>query len=162
MHCFVANLRGNYKFSWNLRRFRAYCKGKHSHLRLACKGGRTIQNIYPTFHVDKLKTIIQTSLDDDKAEDVVTIDLAGKSSLADYMIIASGRSQRHIATLAQHISDRLNALGLSVNCIEGLDTCTWVVVDAGDIIVHLFHPESRHYYNLEKMWGADLSGAATA
>ena len=102
--------------------------------------------------MDKLKRLIETSLDDDKAEDIVTIDLTGKSSLADYMIVASGRSQKHIDTLATHIAQRLRESGRGLVPMEGKDGCDWVVVDAGDIIVHLFRPETRRHYNLEKMW----------
>ena len=106
----------------------------------------------PTFHVEKLKTAIESSLDDGKAFDIVSIDLAGKSDIADYMIIASGTSQPHLTTLAQRITERLEAVGLGPLWLEG-EGCDWVVVDAGDIVIHLFHPETRRYYGLEKMWG---------
>lgn len=111
-----------------------------------------IIKINPTLHVEKLKQLIETSLDDDKAENIVIIDLAGKSTLADYMIIASGRSQKHIDTLAAHIAERLRTLGRDGVPMEGKDGCDWVVVDAGDVIVHLFRDEARRHYNLEKMW----------
>ena len=100
----------------------------------------------------KLKRLIEKSLDADKAEDIVAIDLAGKSSLADYMIVASGRSQKHISTLADHLADRLHDTGIASVPVEGKNASDWVVLDAGDIIVHLFHPEARKLYNLEKMW----------
>ena len=109
-----------------------------------------------TSQVKKLKTLIEKSLDDDKALDIVTVDLAGKSSLGDYMIIASGTSQRHITTLADHIVDKLENTGLSGIPIEGRDSSDWVVVDAGNIIIHLFHPEARKHYNLEKMWSVTM------
>ncbi len=100
----------------------------------------------------KLKRLIETSLDDDKAQDIVAIDLAGKSSLADYMIVASGLSQRHLSALADHLMDKLRAIGFGSVPIEGKESSDWVVLDAGNIIVHLFHPEARRHYNLEKMW----------
>lgn len=103
----------------------------------------------------KLKRLIESSLDDDKAEDITAIDLAGKSSLADFMIVATGRSQKHISTLADHLVDRLQEYGRAAVPVEGKDGSDWVVVDAGDIIVHLFHPDARRHYNLEKMWGVE-------
>lgn len=100
----------------------------------------------------KLKRLVEASLDDDKAENIVAINLAGKSSLADYMIVASGTSQKHIATLANHIAQKLKNLGRGSVSVEGKDTSDWVVLDAGSIIIHLFKPEMRMHYNLEKMW----------
>jgi len=94
-------------------------------------------------------------LDDAKAEDIVTISLDGKSSMADYMVIASGRSDRHVGAIAQQIQQRLKELGLGPVRIEGLDACDWVLVDAGDIMLHVFRPEVREFYNLEKMWAGD-------
>ncbi len=105
-----------------------------------------------TAHVNKLRRLIETSLDDDKAQDIVSIDLAGKSSLADYMIVASGLSQRHIAALAGRLAEKLSAAGLGRVPTEGGDTSDWVVLDAGSIIIHLFKPDARRHYNLEKMW----------
>lgn len=104
----------------------------------------------------KLKRLIEASLDDDKAQDIVAIDLAGKSSLADYMIVASGLSQRHINTLADHIADKLRAKGYGAPPAEGKESSDWVVLDAGNIIVHLFRPEARRHYNLEKMWAMPM------
>lgn len=92
-------------------------------------------------------------MDADKAEDVVVIDLTGKSSYADSMIIASGRSPRHVGAMADHVVEKLKARGLRVT-VEGLQTCDWVLIDAGDVVIHLFRPEVRAFYNLEKMWGA--------
>jgi ribosome-associated protein len=103
--------------------------------------------------VKKLKKLIEQSLDDDKAEDITSVDLAGKSSLADYMIVASGTSQKHIATLADHLADKLYNVGFASVPMEGKGASDWVVLDAGAIIVHLFRPEARQHYNLEKMWG---------
>ena len=100
----------------------------------------------------KLKRLIEASLGDDKAENIVAIDLAGKSSLADYMIVASGTSQKHIATLANHVAEKLRNLGRGSVAMEGKETSDWVVLDAGNIIIHLFKPEMRRHYNLEKMW----------
>jgi len=93
-----------------------------------------------------------TSLDDDKAKDIVTIDLAGKSSLADYLVIASGTSQRQVVAMADHLTEKLKAAGLTGLSAEGKDQGDWVVLDAFDVIVHLFRPEVREFYNLEKMW----------
>ena len=92
-------------------------------------------------------------LDDRKAFDVVSVNLSGKSSIADYMIIASGTSQRHIASTAQLLREELKRMGYKNISIEGMPMCDWVLLDCGDIIVHLFRPEVRHFYNLEKMWG---------
>jgi ribosome-associated protein len=95
---------------------------------------------------------IKDCLDDNKAEDIVTIDLAGKSSLADAMIIASGNSTRHVGAIADHVMKRLKELGLQDVQVEGLPSCDWVLVDAGDIIVHIFRPEVRQFYRLERLW----------
>ena len=95
-------------------------------------------------------------MEDDKAEDLVTIDLAGKYTIADYMIIASGRSQRQVGAMAEHLREKLKAAGLTSVPVEGAQRCDWVLIDAGDVIVHLFRPEVRAFYNLEKMWGLDL------
>lgn len=112
--------------------------------------------------MEKLKRIIESSLDDDKADNIVSIDLAGKSSLADYMLVASGTSHRHLKTLASHIADKLRAIGFAFVGIDGEDSEDWMVVDAGDVIVHLMKPEARLAYNLEKMWGADLPAIEAA
>ena len=95
---------------------------------------------------------IKNCLDDNKAEDLVTIDLAGKSSLADAMIIASGNSTRHVGAIADHVMKRLKELGLQDVQVEGLPSCDWVLVDAGDVIVHIFRPEVRQFYRLERLW----------
>ena len=101
-------------------------------------------------------TLVTASLEDDKAEDRVTIDLAGKSTIADYMIIACGRSQRQVGAMAEHLREKLKAAGLTSVPVEGAQRCDWVLIDAGDVIIHLFRPEVRAFYNLEKMWGLDL------
>ena len=96
---------------------------------------------------------VLSSLDDSKAQDVVTIDLRGRSPLADYMVIASGGSQRHVSALADHLLFALKDCNKGQTRVEGLSECDWVLIDLGDIIVHLFRPETREFYNLEKMWG---------
>jgi ribosome-associated protein len=95
------------------------------------------------------------SLDEAKAEDVATIDLRDKTSLADLMIIASGRSSVHVGAIADRVLKACKAAGISAPRIEGLPQCDWVLVDAGDAIIHIFRPEVRQFYNLEKMWGGD-------
>lgn len=99
--------------------------------------------------------MILKTLDDAKAEDTVTIDITGKSSLADYMVVATGRSQRHVAAIADRLVDDLKAAGSRDIRVEGLPHADWVLLDVGDILVHVFHPEARAFYNLEKMWTAD-------
>jgi len=105
---------------------------------------------------------VEKTLDDTKAEDVVVVDLAGKSSIADFMVIASGRSQRQVGAMAEHLRDKLKERGLKDLHIEGLPHNDWVLIDGGDIIVHLFKPEMRAFYALEKMWGMDLIAADRA
>lgn len=91
-------------------------------------------------------------MDDDKAQDIVVIDLSGKTDFADYMVVASGTSQRQIGTMAEHLRDKLKARGLKGVTIEGEPQCDWVLIDAGDILVHLFRPDVREFYGLEKLW----------
>jgi ribosome-associated protein len=97
--------------------------------------------------------LVETVLDDDQADEPVVINLTGKSSIADYMVVASGRSARHVASMTEHLQARLKAAGAVRVTVEGMATCDWVLIDTGDIIVHLFRPEVRDFYNLEKMWG---------
>ncbi len=97
-------------------------------------------------------SLIEKTLDDAKAEEIVTIDLRRKSSIADHMVIATGRSQRQLSAMADHLVVKLKALGRSPVPVEGKSQGDWVLVDAGDVIVHLFRPEAREHYNLEKMW----------
>ena len=99
-----------------------------------------------------LRERILKSLDDDKAEDIVTIDLAGRSSLTDALVIASGRSSRHVASIAEHLARKLKEAGYGTRPVDGLAQGDWVLVDAGDVIVHIFRPEVRQYYDLEGMW----------
>ena len=98
-----------------------------------------------------LKTVL-ASLDDAKALDVLSFDLDGKAALADQMVIASGRSNRHVSSIAEHLIEALKGRGFSHVHVEGLAHCDWVLVDAGDVIVHLFRPEVREFYNIEKLW----------
>lgn len=98
---------------------------------------------------------VLSSLDDAKAEDVISIDLRGKTTLADDMIIASGRSTVHVGALADRVIKACKASGLVALGVEGLPQCDWVLIDAGDAIIHIFRPEVRRFYNLEKMWGGD-------
>lgn len=98
---------------------------------------------------------IVTILDDAKAENIVTIDLAGKSSIGDFMVVASGRSDRHVGAIADQLQEKLKESGVSRIRVEGKEACDWVLLDTGDIIVHVFRPEVREFYNLEKMWQAD-------
>jgi ribosome-associated protein len=111
---------------------------------------------------EALHGLVLRSLDDDKAVDVVSIPLSGKSNIADYMVIASGRSTRQVAAMAQKLSERIKRdLGRSVR-IEGLPVADWVLIDADDVIVHLFRPEVRSFYNLERMWAFEDSAPAAA
>ena len=99
-----------------------------------------------------LKTVAETSLDDDKAEDVVVLDLAGRAGFTDYMVIATGRSDRHVGAMADHLIRNLKQAGLPAVPAEGMERCDWVLIDGGDVVVHLFKPEVRSFYNLEKLW----------
>ncbi|WP_299308878.1 ribosome silencing factor [uncultured Croceicoccus sp.] len=107
-----------------------------------------------------LHELVLQSLDDDQAQETVTIPLEGKSSIADHMVIASGRSSRQVAAMAQKLSERVKQGGFGPVRIEGLPAADWVLVDAGDVIVHLFRPEVRTFYNLERMWGFGDGGNA--
>jgi ribosome-associated protein len=100
----------------------------------------------------KALTAVLASLDDAKAEDIVTIDIEGKSPMADRMVIASGRSHRHVAAVAEQLITALKEQGFGAPRIEGLPAADWVLIDQGDIIIHVFRPEVRAFYNLEKMW----------
>ncbi|MFS4581013.1 ribosome silencing factor [Phaeobacter sp. C3_T13_0] len=101
---------------------------------------------------DELLARVLSSLNDDKAEDVVQIDLRGKTAIGDHMVIASGRSTRQVASMAEKLADRLKQDYGMICKVEGKDTGDWVLIDTGDIIVHLFRPEVREFYQLEKMW----------
>ena len=99
--------------------------------------------------------MILARLDDDKAQDVVFIDLKGKSAVADGLVVASGRSQRHVGAIADHLLRALKENGHGRCRVEGLPHCDWVLIDAGDVVVHLFRPEVRSFYNIEKIWAVD-------
>jgi ribosome-associated protein len=98
--------------------------------------------------------LVLACLEDAKAEDSVTIDLSGKSSIGDYMIVTTGRSQRHVASVADRVVKDLHQAGIRGVRTEGMKQADWVLIDAGDVIVHVFRPETREFYNLEKMWSA--------
>lgn len=104
--------------------------------------------------------LVETSLDDDKADDVKTIDLAGKSDIADYMVIASGTSSRRLDSMTEHLLDKLKEFGVRDSHAEGRRSGEWVLIDAGDVVVHLFRPEAREHYALEKLWEADFADRA--
>lgn len=102
---------------------------------------------------DRLLALVLEQLDEDQAQELVAIPLAGKSSIADHMIIASGRSTRQVAAMAQKLAEKIKHGGFGNARIEGLPAADWVLIDAGDVVVHLFRPEVRSFYNLERMWG---------
>lgn len=112
--------------------------------------------------VANLHALVMQSLDDDQAQETISIPMEGKSSIADHMVIASGRSSRHVAAMAQKLAERIKKETGSIARIEGLPTADWVLIDAGDVIVHLFRPEVRSFYNLERMWGFTDAPAAPA
>jgi ribosome-associated protein len=107
-------------------------------------------------NLERLQSLIVASLEDDKAENVVSLDLAGKASFCDRMVIATGLADRQITAMAEHLSEKLHKAGLRRVQVEGAGGADWVLIDAGDIIVHLFKPEARAMYALERMWGAEL------
>lgn len=109
----------------------------------------------------EMKSLVEETLDSDKAEDIVCVDLSNGSALADYMFIATGTSSRHVNALARRLKDKLQSHNVKGISIEGLSQSDWVVMDAGDIIVHLFRPEVREFYNIEKMWCSDDKTIAT-
>ena len=108
--------------------------------------------------ITAVEDLILTRLDDDKAQDVVFIDLKGKSPVADGLIVASGRSQRHVGAMADHLLRALKEAGLGKCRVEGMPNADWVLIDAGDVIVHLFRPEVRSFYNIEKIWSVESGG----
>ncbi|MFT6579610.1 MAG: ribosome silencing factor [Alphaproteobacteria bacterium] len=107
-------------------------------------------------------SLIETSLDDDQATDIVIVDLSGKTSIADFMVIATGQSTRQVSAMADHISRKLKETGLRGIATEGQTNNDWVLIDAGDVIVHLFRPEVRDFYNLEKLWSQTTLEANSA
>ncbi len=107
-------------------------------------------------------SVARACLDDMKAEETVEIDLVGRTSIADTMIITSGRSNRHVGSIAERMVQAFKDHGFGRVRVEGFPACDWVLIDAGDIIVHIFRPEVRGFYNLEKMWGSDRPGELAA
>jgi len=115
----------------------------------------------PPMSSAELCALIEKILDDKKAEEVVTLNLVGKTSITDYMVIASGQSSRQVGAMAEALQVELKAHGIRT-VVEGMPQCDWVLVDAFDVIVHLFRPEVRAFYNLEKMWRVELTETATS
>ncbi|MEO9190910.1 MAG: ribosome silencing factor [Acetobacteraceae bacterium] len=113
----------------------------------------------PPDQLDRLQGVIVASLEDNKAEAVITLDLAGKAAFCDRMVIATGLADRQISAMAEHLIEKLKDTGMKRVQIEGAGGSDWVLIDAGDIVVHLFKPEARTTYALEKMWGPDLDEA---
>jgi ribosome-associated protein len=111
---------------------------------------------------DETLRLVLARLDDMKAEDTITIDLRGKSAIADYMVVTSGRSNRHVGSVADRVLDGLHDAGIRKVRVEGVPLCDWVLIDAGDIIVHVFRPEARAFYNIEKMWPGSSAGTRRA
>jgi len=112
--------------------------------------------------IRSLEDVTLGKLDDDQAQDIVSIDLRGKSPVADSLIIASGRSHRHVGAIADHLMRALKDAGCGRARVEGLPHCDWVLIDAGDVIVHLFRPEVRSFYNIEKIWSVEPPTRASA
>lgn len=117
----------------------------------------------PVAEPGSLHALVLQSLDDDQAQEIVSIPLEGKTAIADHMVIASGRSSRQVGAMAEKLAERVKAAGFGSSRIEGLPAADWVLIDCGDVIVHLFRPEVRSFYNLERMWAfgdAPAAGAA--
>ena len=110
--------------------------------------------MFPKLSLPQIERLILTSLDANKAEHIVSIDLTGKSDVADRMVVASGTSSRHVGALADYVVEALKRAGFEHVPVEGKESCDWVLVDAGDVIVHIFKPDAREHYNIEKMWSA--------
>lgn len=114
----------------------------------------------PAMKVEDLHDLVLRQLDDDQAQEIVSIPLEGKSSVADHMVVASGRSTRQVAAMAQKLAEKVKQAGFGPVRVEGLPAADWVLIDAGDVVVHLFRPEVRSFYNLERMWSFEGSEAA--
>jgi len=110
---------------------------------------------------DETLKLILSRLDDMKAEETVTIDLRGKSAFSDYMIVTSGRANRHVGAIAENVAKGLKETGIKSLHIEGLPNCDWVLIDSGDVILHVFRPEVREFYNLERLWTQNPAAAKT-
>lgn len=125
-------------------------------------GGATREaRVKSDLDADALSRIILASLEDDKAEDILALDIRGKSSFADMLVVASGRSGRHVGALADHLTSKLKEAGVKDVGVEGMPHCDWVLVDAGDVVVHLFRPEVRTFYNIEKIWAGAPAPSTT-
>ncbi|MCB1393724.1 MULTISPECIES: ribosome silencing factor [unclassified Nitrobacter] len=111
--------------------------------------------------VEQTLKLILSRLEDMKAEEIVTIDLRGKSAFSDYMVIATGRSNRHVGAVAENVAKGLKDTGVKKIHIEGMPNCDWVLIDSGDVIVHIFRPEVREFYNLERLWIQNTATAKT-
>lgn len=134
-------------------------KGKETYLHASSETHSVTDPVPALSAEDLLKSVI-ASLDGNKAEDITSIDLAGKTGIADFMVIASGRSQRQVAALTDYVVKGLKALGHKGLMVQGLEQADWVLIDAGDVIVHIFRPEVRSFYNLDKMWTTDIDSSA--
>jgi ribosome-associated protein len=110
---------------------------------------------------DKTLNLILSRLDDMKAEETVTIDLRGKSAFSDYMVVTSGRANRHVGAIAENVTKSLKETGIKSIHVEGLPNCDWVLIDSGDVIVHVFRPEVREFYSLERLWTQSPTAAKT-
>ncbi|WP_082733747.1 ribosome silencing factor [Polycladidibacter hongkongensis] len=124
------------------------------------EGTDPIEPLHPHAN-DADRTVLETilsSLEDSKAEDIVSLDLAGKTSLTDFLVVASGRSHRHVGAVADHLLSDLKEAGYGSARVEGLPNCDWVLVDIGDAIIHIFRPEVREFYNVERMWSTENDG----
>lgn len=131
------------------------------HLLMAASPKKRPQEAEPILSTGpKMIDVVLQSLEDAKAEQIVAIDIAGKSSLADHMVVTSGRSNRHVSAVADQVVKALRENGFTKPRIEGLPHADWVLVDGGDVIVHIFRPEVREFYNIEKMWQADFAADA--
>jgi ribosome-associated protein len=128
------------------------------------KSGKSVVSAPASAPIDpaQLVKLVAAQLEEDKAENILEIPLAGKSPMADAMIVASGRSARHVAALADHVFRKLKAAGASRVRMEGMPNADWVLIDAGDVIVHIFRPEVREFYNLERIWASDAPASAAA
>ena len=131
---------------------RTTMRGANDDVRGAVQFAASVAGAAPDMSDHPLHDLVMQQLDDDQAQEIVSIPLAGKSSIADYMVIASGRSTRQVTSIAQKLAESIKHAGLGPVRLEGLPTADWVLIDAGDVVVHLFRPEVRTFYNLERMW----------
>lgn len=130
---------------------------KHLRTATAKKAETTLSNsdLHGKAVADQILKLVLANLDDSKAENVTSLNIQGKSALADYMVVASGRSHRHVSAVADHLLRALKEAGFGTSKVEGLSGADWVLIDTGDVIVHIFRPEVREFYAIEKMWAAD-------